>query len=149
MLDRQIRVKCMNHIINEIKKFKCQRVIELSEKIESPSCKMPRHVLLKIPSSVERKRAVRTRDAAMRERRKRDKVVTRPAVGRERVLNRSPSHGVVTSCARQTYLLSHKQCRVPGDSLCRRRVALSEGFNQVVPQALCRNYPAYRFSGDL
>jgi len=40
--------------------------------------------------------------------------------------------------ARQTYLLFHKQCRVPGDSA--RRVALSGDFNQVVPQALCRNY---------
>lgn len=44
----------------------------------------------------------------------------------------------VLQAARQTYLLFHKQCRVPGDSA--RRVALSGDFNQVVPQALCRNY---------
>lgn len=44
----------------------------------------------------------------------------------------------VLQATRQTYLLFHKQCRVPGDSAW--RVTLSGGFNQVVPQALCRNY---------
>lgn len=65
------------------------------------------------------------------------KLLPRPAVGCEKGAESLVANPVLQA-ARQTYLLFHKQCRVPGDSA--RWVALSEDFNQVVPQALCRNY---------
>lgn len=91
--------------------------------------------------AVERERNTYTHDESG----ERDKVVTRPAVGCEGA--ESLVANPVLQAARQTYLLFHKQCRVPGDSA--RQVALSGCFNQVVPQALCRNYSLSGFSGNL